>query len=101
MKKTILSILMMSSITLLAQTMDKTKEKKDMDFVNDAAQAGLLEVKLGELAKSNASSEDVKKLAEHMVADHTKAGNELTELVSKKSITAPNMLDKEGQKHYD
>jgi putative membrane protein len=97
MKKTVLSIVMMSSITLLAQT----KEKKDMDFVNDAAQAGLLEVKLGELAKSNASSEDVKKLAEHMVSDHTKAGNELTALVSKKSMTAPNMLDKEGQKRYD
>jgi putative membrane protein len=101
MKKTILSIFMACGMTMLAQNKQDTKEKKDMDFVNEAAQAGLLEVKLGELAKTKGNSAEVKKLGEHMLSDHSKANKELMVLASKKSIAPPSTLDKEGQKHYD
>jgi putative membrane protein len=97
MKKMMVSAMMVACMSAWAQK----NSKNDMDFVNDAAQAGLLEVKLGELAKTKGSSNEVKTLGEHMLTDHTKANNELMSLASKKSFTPPNMLDKEGQKHYD
>jgi putative membrane protein len=97
MKKIILSVMVMTAIGMSAQTVSK----KDEAFVKDAAHAGLLEVKLGELAVSRASSADVKELGQHMVTDHTKANNELKALASKKSIPVPGDLDKEGQMHYD
>jgi putative membrane protein len=74
---------------------------KDKDFATDVAQAGLMEVMLGELAASNAESQDVKNLGKHMVTDHTNANKELMTLASKKNITLPSGLSKEGQMHYD
>src|ERR1051326_6361170 len=83
---------------------DKFKEtdmKQDADFVVMACDANMLEIQLGELAKKTAMTEDVKKLAEHMIADHTKANNELKELASKKNISVPSILSDKSQKKYD
>src|SRR5262249_33574677 len=43
----------------------------DQKFVNTAAVAGMAEVKAGEVAKDRATSDDVKKFADSMVADHS------------------------------
>src|SRR5437773_4165115 len=51
--------------------------RKDFKFVRDAAQGGLLEVKLGELAKQKGTSPTVQKFGDQMVADHSKANDEL------------------------
>ncbi|HEY6161346.1 MAG TPA: DUF4142 domain-containing protein [Bacteroidia bacterium] len=83
---------------------DKFKEsdmKQDADFVVMACDANMLEIQLGELAKKTAMTEDVKKLAEHMIADHTKANNELKDLASKKNISVPSILSDKSQKKYD
>lgn len=96
MKKLILSIgILVQAYSLSAQS------SADSTFAKEAAQAGMLEVKLGELAASKASSEQVKMLGHHMVTDHTKAGNELKALASKKKMNLPQSLSKEGQASYD
>src|SRR4051812_20462780 len=49
----------------------------DHTFVTKAAQGGLAEVKLGQLATQKASSSDVKAFGQQMVDDHSKANDEL------------------------
>lgn len=74
---------------------------KDRQFIDDAAQSGLLEIKLGELAQSKAASAGVKAFGKLMVSDHTKANNGLMSLATKKAIALPAVLDKENQRKYD
>ena len=61
----------------------------DQRFMKDAAQGGMAEVELGELAMQNGSSDDVKKFGQRMVDDHSKANDKLKELASSKGITLP------------
>lgn len=63
---------------------------KPEDFMVDAAKGGAAEVQLGNLALQKSKNPDVRKFAQMMVDDHTKAGNELKELAAKKKVTLPN-----------
>jgi putative membrane protein len=63
--------------------------RSDMNFATKAAQDGMAEVALGELATRQASNEEVKQFAQRMVDDHSRANNELRELASRKGITLP------------
>ncbi len=92
--------------TEMAEDSNKSKFKNtglkdDNDFAIEAADGGMLEVKLGELAQSNASLDVVKKFGRSMVDDHGKANKELKELAHKKNITIPLSLSDKNQKHYD
>ncbi|MET0505043.1 MAG: DUF4142 domain-containing protein [Luteibacter sp.] len=58
----------------------------DTDFVRRASSASLTEIALGKLAADQASSGDVKKFAERMVADHTKANEDLGKLAGSKGV---------------
>ncbi len=77
-----------------------TSISDDTKFAVAAADAGMLEVMLGQLAEKNASSPEVKALAKHMVDDHTKANNELKALAKKKNITLPTKLSDKCDKRY-
>ena len=48
-----------------------------------AAQAGMVEVKLGEVAAQKATKPDVKEFGAMMVSDHSKANNELKAIAAK------------------
>ena len=65
----------------------------DSTFVKKAAQGGLAEVELGQLAVQKASSEDVKKFGQRMVDDHTKANEQLKQVAAQKNIELPQQLD--------
>lgn len=54
-----------------------------------AAEGGMAEVAMSELALTNASNAEVKEFAQRMVNDHTKANNELKELAGKMNVTLP------------
>jgi putative membrane protein len=58
-------------------------------FVTSVGQAGMAEVALANLALSKSQSEDVKQFAQTMIADHSKAGDELRALAAKKNFTFP------------
>jgi putative membrane protein len=62
-------------------------------FIKTAAMAGMAEVDHGELAATNAASNDVKEFAQKMVADHSKANDELKTIASQKNIPLPTELD--------
>ena len=65
----------------------------DSTFVKKAAQGGMAEVELGQLATQKASSEEVKKLGQRMVDDHTKANDQLKKVAAEKNIQLPDGLD--------
>lgn len=69
----------------------------DQQFANQAAEAGLAEVQLGQLAVQRASSSEVKEYAQEMVQDHTQANNELQQLAAQKGITLPQSLNQQHQ----
>jgi putative membrane protein len=61
----------------------------DQKFVKEAADGGMAEVELGQLAVDKASNEDVKKFGQRMVEDHGKANDKLKEIASSKGIELP------------
>jgi len=65
----------------------------DGDFMKEAAVGGMAEVEMGKLAATKAASADVKKFAQMMVDDHTKANNDLKALATKKGMAVPTDLD--------
>jgi putative membrane protein len=80
---------------------EDTHMEKDADFVVKAANDGMYEVQVAALAKTNASSEKVKELAEKMIKDHSKANEELKMIAAKKNITIPEKLSDKRQKDFD
>ena len=60
-----------------------------------------MEVKLGELALTNASSPEIKKFGQSMVDDHGKANLELKGLAEQKQITIPTTLSDKKQEKFD
>lgn len=75
--------------------------KSDSEFVLAAADGGMLEARLGELALTKALSPEVKSFAQAMVADHGKANEELKILASKSNISIPETLSASSQEKYD
>jgi len=67
----------------------KSSGGADQRFVIEAAQGGMAEVELGQLATQKAASDDVKKFGQRMVDDHTKANDQLKQVASQKNITLP------------
>jgi len=65
----------------------------DTNFILAAAQGGMTEVRLGELASTNGVREGVKDFGRMMVKDHTAINNDLKALAAQKGVTLPDSLD--------
>jgi putative membrane protein len=74
-------------------TAAKSAGPADTAFAKEAAVGGMAEVELGNLAKSNGSSPDVKQFGERMATDHGKANDELKQWAQQKNVTLPTTLD--------
>jgi putative membrane protein len=89
----------------MAMEENKNKFAKNMcgdtKFAVCAADAGMYEVKLAELAQTNASSPAVKQFAQTMVSEHSKSNSELKALAAEKKISLPSKLSDKSQKSYD
>src|SRR3954447_17890763 len=71
----------------------KSGGASDKQFVTKAAQGGLAEVELGQLAASKGSNDAVKQFGQKMADDHGKANDELKSLAQQKNITLPTEPD--------
>lgn len=80
---------------------DDTDIERDTEFAVKAADGGMLEVKLGELAQAKGVSSEVKELGKMLVEDHTKANEELKAIAAQKNISLPTAMSEECQKTYD
>lgn len=70
----------------------------DSKFAVDAADGGMAEVALGELAQNKGTDPKVKEFGKMMVTDHTKANDELKTLAASKNITLPAAPGEDKQK---
>ena len=77
------------------------KSMGDAHFAKGAAQGGMAEVKMGQLAQEKGSSDSVRSFGKRMVDDHSKAGDKLKEVASKESITLPSDIAAKDQATYD
>ncbi len=67
----------------------------DASFVQVAAQGGMAEVQMGQLADQTSKNRKVKMFAEQMVKDHTPANEQLKQLATAKGATLPTGLSDE------
>jgi putative membrane protein len=96
-------VLSLISVTLISTSLciaaDAAKPAKtslkpaDKRFIENTALGNLTEVKLGELAQKNASSQKIKDFASQMVTDHTKANESLSKVATDLGVTLPTQLD--------
>ena len=87
--RTVTLVLAGSAACLMAGTL----MTKDKTFAMKAAQGGMAEVQLGQLATSKASNPKVKTFGQKMVDDHGKANDQLKSIASKENISLPSDVD--------
>jgi putative membrane protein len=80
---------------------DVGQTMKDKIFLRKAAQGGMAEVKLGQLAAQKASGDDVRAFGQKMVDDHTKLNNVMAPIADSLGVRLPKDLSKEDQAEYD
>lgn len=78
----------MSSTTPMNANSSNTAVMQD-NFWTKAAQGGMAEVEFSKLALQKSQNAEVKKFAQMMVTDHTKANTELKALAAKKNVVLP------------
>jgi len=78
------------------QNMSKMSSS-DTKFVQKAAQGGLAEVQLGQMAQEKASSDAVKQFGARMVHDHADANKKLEQIAQRDGIPVPKTLDAKDQ----
>ena len=81
--------------------LNKIQADPDKEFVMAAAEGGMLEVKLGELAVKKGTSQKIKDYGNTMITDHAKANEELTALAKQKKIMLPKKISSAKQQKYD
>ena len=67
----------------------KMMSSGDTTFAMKAAQGGMAEVKLGQLAVDKAGNADVKQFGQKMVDDHTKLNDQMKQVASAQNMTLP------------
>lgn len=76
-------------------------DRADRKFIEKAANGGLMEVQLGEMAQQKAASEQVKAFGKKMAEDHGKANEELKQVAEAKGVALPAAVDRSGQKDLE
>jgi putative membrane protein len=100
MKRILLTIccIALGSGPALAQKKAATTPMTDQQFVDLAGQTDMVEINLGKLAQTSASSQAVKDYAQMLVTDHTKDYNQLYDVAHQANLTRPDAIDAEHNK---
>jgi putative membrane protein len=99
-KSTVLSITMGAMLALAAQAQTQSGRQaqaapQDSDFIKQAAQANLAEVKEGKLGTRKAQNEQVKQFCQNMVTDHQNANQKLRPIAQREGVKISRSLDAE------
>jgi len=73
----------------------------DRMFIQKAAQGGMAEVQLGQLATQKAASQSVKDFGQRMVTDHSQANDKLKSIAAGQGVPEPTSLSAKDQALYD
>jgi putative membrane protein len=72
-------------------------KSSDLKFAQMAAQGGMAEVELGQMAAQKGTNADVKAFGQQMADDHTKANDDLKSVAAKQGVTLPSGLSAKDQ----
>jgi putative membrane protein len=72
-------------------------DQEDKTFVREAAIGGMAEVELSKIAQKSENS-DVKRIADRMIEDYTKANGQLTSIATGRGVDLPKALDSEHER---
>ena len=97
---TLVSLFAIASLALPAFAAEKVS-KMDKAFARSAAGGGMMEVQMGQLAATNAASQEVKDFGQRMVTDHGKANDELKTLAESKGIKLPAKIGAKQKEKVD
>ena len=84
-----------------AGRMKKRVDNDASEFASRAAEGGMMEVELGQLASERAVSQRVKDFGAMMVKDHKAANEELKSVVGSLDISLPSMVSEGDKKEMD
>jgi putative membrane protein len=73
----------------------------DNSWFKTIAISNTLEINTSKLALQESQNADVKQFAQHMIDDHTAAGEKVSTLAAQKGVTLPTQLDSMHQSLYD
>jgi len=79
---------------------DNNKEENDAQFMVDAAEINLMEIKLGNLAAEKGTTAEVKEMGKMMADAHSKSLDDLKGLAAKKTVSIPTGLSDEEENTY-
>lgn len=78
----------------------KMMKSPDAKFAMMAAQGGMAEVQMGQLAAQKGTDADVKAFGQQMVDDHTKANDQLKSVASGEGMTLPSSMGAKEQAEF-
>ncbi len=84
-----------------ASNVSKNVSSADKEFMDKAAQGGMEEVQLGQMAASKAQNADVKAFGQKMVQDHSNANTELKSIATQKGATLPTEVSAKQKEDMD
>ncbi len=73
----------------------------DYKFAVEATRGGTAEVSLGQLAAQKATDPAVRQFAQRMVQDHTKANQQLAQILTQKGVAIPTATSSSEQRELD
>jgi len=76
-------------------------QSMDHEFMMKAAEGGLAEVQMGQLAQQNGESQQVKDFGQQMVTDHSKANDQLKPIAQQQGVNVPTELKGHEKAEYD
>ncbi len=74
---------------------------RDRMFLQQAAEGGIAEVQLGQLAAQKGASDEVKSFGQKMVDDHGKLNTQIASLADSLGVMLPKRMNKTDQAEYD
>ncbi len=86
---------------LLALGTQGTLAASGAEFIKDAIQADNAEIKMGQLAQQNGSSQGVKDFGRTLETDHSTAKMEATSVAAQIGVSPPSDVKPEAQQTYD
>jgi putative membrane protein len=87
-----------SSAAALPQAGAANLSAADQAFVQKAAQGGIAEVQIAQLAQQKTASDQVKQFAQKMIDDHTPNNEQLVKLATAEGVTPPSEPNVQQQK---
>jgi putative membrane protein len=76
-------------------------DAKTTSFLKDAAEGGMAEVQLGQLAQDKGNSQRVKDFGSMMVRDHSSANDQVKQLASQRSVSLSDSISSQHKKAKD